>query len=86
MTMLHINITLARLMVYDQYIVESELKRMSRNLKRSGPGYKINLGSRRGLKLKMDLVLLSSNLTKEVVLNMAILLVPLVERNIIGSA
>ena len=33
--MLNDNMTLARLMVYDQSIEESKLKRMSRNLKRS---------------------------------------------------
>ena len=34
--MLHDDMTLARLMVYAQSIEESKLKRMSRNLKRSG--------------------------------------------------
>ena len=45
----------------------------------------INVVSRKGFKLKIDLVLLRSNLRKEVVLKMEILLVLLVERNIEGS-
>ena len=36
--MLHDDMTIARLMVYDQSIKESKLRRMSRNLKRSVAG------------------------------------------------
>ena len=39
MTMLHDDMTLARLMEYAQSIEESKLKRMPRNLKRSGSSY-----------------------------------------------
>ena len=35
-TMLQDDMTIARLMVYDQSIEESKLKRMTRNMKRSG--------------------------------------------------
>ena len=50
-TMLHDYMTLARLMVYEQWIEDSKLKRMSRNLN-------INLGLRRGIKLKKILEVL----------------------------
>ena len=49
---------LGRLMVYAQSIEESKLGRIARNLKRMVQVIKVNLGSRRGLKLNMDLVLL----------------------------
>ena len=56
--MLHDDMTLARLMVYAQYIEESKLGRISRNLKGVDQVIKFNLGLKRGIKLKMDLVLI----------------------------
>ena len=46
---------------------------------------KTNLGSKRGLKLQMNLDILRSNLRREVVLKMVSLLVLLVERGTLGS-
>ena len=85
MTMLYDDMTLAILMVYDQSIEESNLCRISRNMKRSGSTDQSQLGSRRGLKLKMDVVLLKSTLRRVVVLKVVTLLVLLVERTIMGS-
>ena len=55
-SMLHDDMTLARLMVYAQSIEESKLGRISRNMKRSGLVIKVNIGSKRGFKLMVDLV------------------------------
>ena len=46
---------------------------------------KTNLGRRREVKCKMDLVLLRSNIRSVVVLKMVSLLVLLVERGIMGN-
>ena len=46
---------------------------------------KVNLGSRRGIKLKMDLGLVRSKLRRVVVLKMVSLHVLLVERGTIGN-
>ena len=56
--MLHDDMTLAILMVYVQSIEESKFCRIDINLKRRVLVTKVNLGSRGGLKLKMNQVLL----------------------------
>ena len=83
--MLYDDMTQARLKVYDQSIEESKFCRISRNMKRSGSTDQSQLCSRRGLKLKIDLVLLNSTLRRVVVLKVVTLLVLLVERTIMGS-
>ena len=84
-TMQHDDMTLARLIVYAQSIEESKLGRIARNLNGVDEVIKFNLGSIRGIKLKMDIVLLRCNFRKVVVLKMASLHVILMERGIMGS-
>ena len=50
--------------MYAQSIEESNLRRMSSKLKRSVDSDKCNIGSKRGCKLKIDLVFLRRNLIK----------------------
>ena len=83
--MLHDDMTLSRLIVYDQSIEESKLSRISRKLKRSEQVIKIDLGSRRGLKFKMNLEILRSNLRRVVVLKVVSVLVLLVGRSTMGN-
>ena len=83
--MLHDDMTLTRLMVYAESVEESKLKRMSKNMKRSGQMGKINLSSSREIKLKMYLVLLKSYLRRIVVLKVVSLHMLLVKRSITGS-
>ena len=54
-TILHDDMTLARLMAFVQSIKESKLRRMDRNLKRSCSVIRGNVGSKRGLKLNKKL-------------------------------
>ena len=54
-TMLHDDMTLARIMVYAQSIKDSKHNRMSRNLKGMVQVIKINLGPIIGLKFKKNL-------------------------------
>ena len=54
-TILHDDMTLCRLMVYDQSIEESELGMITINLKEVVQVIKVKLGSRRRSQLKMNL-------------------------------
>ena len=85
-TMLHDDMTLARLMVYAQSIEEFRLMRMSRNLKRSGSSDQDQTMLKNiGLKVKKNLGVQRLNWRKEVVLKMENLHVLLVEKGTTGS-
>ena len=84
-TMLHDDMTLARLIVYAQSIEESKLRRMARCLNRSDASDQRKLGLRRRFNPKENLGVLSSRLRKEVVPTMASLLVQIVAKNIMVS-
>ena len=82
---LHDDMTLARLIVYAQSIEVSKLKMMSRIQKGVVLVIMVNLGLRRGLKLKKNPGVLIRNWRKEVVLKMEDLYVSLVEKGIMAS-
>ena len=83
---LHDDMTLARLIVYAQSIEVSKLKMMSRIQKGVVLVIMVNLGLRRGLKLKKNPGVLIRNWRKEVVLKIENLCVSVVERRNMGNA
>ena len=84
-TMLHGDMNISRLVVYAQSIEESKMTRVRKDLKRGRYRIKDNLGLRRGLQIKIYQVLLRLTTKEVVVLKFLSLLVPLVERSILGS-
>ena len=84
-TMLHGDMNISRLVVYAQSIEESKMTRVRKDLKRGRYRIKDNLGLRRGLQIKIYQVLLRLTTKEVVVLKFLSLLVPLVERNNLGS-
>ena len=68
-TMLHYNMTLFRFIVNAQSIKESKLECRGRAVKKEEPMIKVNLGSRRGIQIKMFLVLLRLTMKEVVVRN-----------------
>ena len=84
-TMLHGDMNISRLVVYAQSIEESKMTRVRKDLKRGRYRIKDNLGLRRGLQIKIYQVLLRLTMKEAVVLILLSLLVPLVERSILGS-
>ena len=83
--MLHGDMNISRLVVYAQSIEESKMTRVRKDLKRGRYRIKDNLGLRRGLQIKIYQVLLRLTTKEVVVLKLLSLLVPLVERSILGS-
>ena len=83
--MLHGDMNISRLFVYAQSIEESKMTRVRKDLKRGRYRIKDNLGLRRGLQIKIYQVLLRLTTKEVVVLKFLSLLVPLVERSILGS-
>jgi len=83
--MLHGDMNISRLVVYAQSIEESKMTRVRKDLKRGRYRIKDNLGLRRGLQIKIYQVLLRLTTKEVVVLKFLSLLVPLVERSILGS-
>ena len=84
-TMLHDDMTLARLMVYAQSIEDSKLRSLARSLKRSGASDQEQNRFNKKVQSQENLGVLCSRLRKEVVPRMASLLVPNVARNIMVS-
>ena len=84
-TMLHGDMNISRLVVYAQSIEESKMTRVRKDLKRGRYRIKDNLGLRRGLQIKIYQVLLRLTTKEVVVLKLLSLLVPHVERSILGS-
>ena len=84
-TMLHSDINQSRLMMYAQSIEESKLERISRDAKRGKIESELNLILRRGLQIKMVLLLLRPTMREIVVLKVLSLLVLLVGRSTFRS-
>ena len=84
-TMLHNYMSLSRLIMYDQSIEESNLERRVRDMKRVRTDRKVNVGLKRGIQVKMFLVLLRLTMKEGMVLKLIHLLAPILGRNLLGS-